>query len=300
MLKPMNEQCDLSKPAYEIVSPDSRPGQLFGCYIREYNSLLAISARHAAPTDPIGPGVVYLYNDNNITTFESPTPNIGDRFGISLALKDVLIIGSYRNDNNNGAVFIYDLDGKLLETISPDSYYFGYNLDYNGEYLIIGCYEQNKVFIYDKDLNCKVIEGNGRFGRSVRIVDDGFYVGATWENAIHKYDFKGKKILSHHTEHMGYGSSIFYNGNLVVGAYDSNRVLINDKIVQGGRMFGGSIYGNDDIIVVGSPQSNSASLYDYDGNCLSYHQGPEYFGYSVFVNDKIYIGAPMENKVFVY
>ena len=304
MLKPTNEQWNLSNPVYNIKCPDNRYGTLFGCCIRKNNDYLAISARHAAPSEPIGPGVVYLYKNYEIKVIESPTPSLGDRFGISMALgKKYIIIGSYRDNKNNGAVFIYDLNGSLIVKIKPGSHYFGYNLDYNDEYLIVGCYEQNKVFIYDKDLNQKIIHGEGRFGRSVKIFNDFFLVGATWQNAIHKYDFTGKLISSYYSEHMGYGSSIFKNSNnLVVGAYDSNRVVINEKIVQGGRMFGGSVYGNKEVVVVGSAQSNSAGIYDYKGNQISYYKSnDEYYGYSVFANDQeIYVGAPMAAKVFVY
>ena len=58
MLKQIDEQWNLSNPTFNIKCPDTRYGTLFGCCIRKKNNILAISARHAAPSEPIGPGVV--------------------------------------------------------------------------------------------------------------------------------------------------------------------------------------------------------------------------------------------------
>jgi CSLREA domain-containing protein len=113
-----------------FLSPSPAADNHFGRSVALVDGLVLVGAHG----DDIG-GAVYLFDtDGNLLhTFQKPTPAAGDAFGYSVAGEEGhVLIGALSDDTggaNAGAVYLFDLDGTLLQTfLNPTpagSEYFG-------------------------------------------------------------------------------------------------------------------------------------------------------------------------------
>lgn len=74
-----------------------------------------------------------------------------------------IFAGTPNDDDCNGLVYIFNLNGELIKKITPmyKRENFGSSIDYNGKNLIIGGYNSNHVYVYDESFNLiKIINEN--------------------------------------------------------------------------------------------------------------------------------------------
>ena len=119
-----------------------------------YGGCISISGNHFVVGEPgatvneyddAGRAYVYDTDWSLLTTLESPSPEADAEFGIDVSIAgDLVVVGEGKGDVTNGdegKVYVFDLDGNLLDTIvSPEpttGAEFGYSVLTNGELLII-------------------------------------------------------------------------------------------------------------------------------------------------------------------
>ena len=134
----------------KILASDGTDGDRFGWDVEISGNTAVISALYN------GFGSVYVFkrtgtNWNEIQILEGSDAGNNDLFGFSIGISgNHIVVGSYQedsgNDFNNGAAYIFYYDGsswaeeqKLLPSNSSDGLNFGYRVDIDGDYIIIGC-----------------------------------------------------------------------------------------------------------------------------------------------------------------
>lgn len=141
----------------KLVAPDLNGGDQFGCSLALQGNLLAIGAKYANPEGVSAAGAVYIFelDTNGSAVFRSkifaPDKQVGDRFGVSVALEnDLLIVGSELADfpeaNDAGAAYIFELESNGSATfktklVSPDkneSDYFGFSISVSNNLATVG------------------------------------------------------------------------------------------------------------------------------------------------------------------
>lgn len=131
---------------FGAVSAVSQNNVLLGYLQESYDDGAGTSLNYA--------GAAYLYDKDTgglLQTFVSPDPIQSGAFGSGVALTDeYAIIGA----RGNKAVYVYDVDtGDLVQTIaSPHNNMFGYSVDAEGDYLLIGAPSANQniaAYLYD-------------------------------------------------------------------------------------------------------------------------------------------------------
>ena len=256
----------------------------------------------------IGGGSAHAQLGKLVAPVQNPSPDRNDRFGASVAaFGDLLMVGSPRADDvgeDAGAVYLYDGDGVLVQTIyspTPD-------------------------------------EGDW-FGSSVSSIGDRILVGAsrddTWSEdagAAYLFDNKGRLITTFFSPKpqalSNFGSRISAVGNRVaVSAYrerqgdtlDAGAVYLYDqtgalveRIISPNptesQLFGWSLDGGDDFFVVGAtgessnaPRSGAVFVYNDSGQLERRIGNPtpaenDSFSSSVSVqDDRIFISAPLDD-----
>ncbi|MGI0058590.1 MAG: FG-GAP repeat protein [Nitrosotalea sp.] len=140
-------QMSSSPSIIKITDPNPYPKDLFGISISASNGNIIIGSPNAISKNSTRGGVVYLFDTNGTQLLSIPDPdsNDADQFGFAVtSLDNVIIVGSPNALSSNvqcGKVFMFDVHGKLLKTITdPDPHsgdQFGYSLaTYSGNILI--------------------------------------------------------------------------------------------------------------------------------------------------------------------
>ena len=134
---------------HKLSSEDAFHRQFFGKSVAISDNYAIIGT--ATGDTATGPGSAYIFNVQSGTQLHKLTDTNGanrDNFGISVAISgNYAIVGAYMDDDNHtdaGSAFIYNVQtGVLLYKLhaSDDvtNNYFGYNVDIDGNYAIVGC-----------------------------------------------------------------------------------------------------------------------------------------------------------------
>lgn len=166
----------------------------------------------AAPNGSDGSGAVYIYTIDGVfvNKLTSPDGKVGDSFGTGIAINESLLstsrilVGAYNEGSvasNAGAVYIYDLQGNLIQKITAydadQDDRFGMAVAVSDSRIVVGSVYEDKdsanlnsgaVYIYDLQGNPieKIVASNvgaGDFyGRAVAITDTRIMVGAYRED----------------------------------------------------------------------------------------------------------------------
>lgn len=166
----------------------------------------------AAPNDSDGIGAVYIYTINGVfvNKLTSPDGKVGDSFGTGIAINESLVspsrilVGAYNEGSvasNAGAVYIYDLQGNLIQKITAydadQDDRFGMAVAVSDSRIVVGSVYEDKdsanlnsgaVYIYDLQGNPieKIVASNAGagdfYGRAVAITDTRIMVGAYRED----------------------------------------------------------------------------------------------------------------------
>lgn len=225
---------------------------------------------------------------------------LGDQFGYALAMSgDYAVVGSRFDDLTSsamGSVYVYKNDGtgnwtEQQKLIAPDKKQFdsfGWSVDIDGDYLIIGCRGQDfnltntnfissagAAYIFEKDVNDnwnfvqKLIAPNRAFedvfGESVAISGDYAIIAAPWEdediNEMNPIPYAGSVYVFERD-----GSGVWSFKQKLTATVRAS----NDRFGGNGRI---SISGNTAIVGVpvdsedeteSNPLSNAGSAYVFE------------------------------------
>lgn len=241
-----------------------------------------------------------FYTKRNIA---NPSPDIGDKFGISIAVDgDLYVVGAEFDDtdiSNGGRAYVYnrDTDELVYTLVDPTPItngYFGHAVDINSDYIVVSrpaSYTTNdRVHVYDRNTGAflRTITGatNQEFGTSVAISGSTVLIGAWRRN--------GGANES--------GRAYLYSA--VNGAFIAN--ILDPSPSAGGR-FGWTAAINENYAVTSSyvHGGNTGEVYVFnstDGTLLQTISNPvaqgSQFGESLALDgDNIVIGAPFYNGV---
>ncbi len=199
----------------KLTGDDSEGGDQYGHAVSIYEDMIVVGARYNDEVDN-NAGAVYTYvkSGDNITFKEKITVSGGtssDYFGFSLSVReDMLIVGAYGVDDNgsaSGAAYIYKtsnngnnwyLKEKLTASDGTSSDRFGYAVDINNKYAVIGAYldeSKGSVYVYNTSdegenwgneikLRPSDIDTNDQFGRAVTMYDSSILVSAGGHDLI--------------------------------------------------------------------------------------------------------------------
>lgn len=200
------------------LSPGGQYDQ-FGNAVGVNDSKFAVGANNADRVNNIsGPGKVYVYDHNGTNRYiitHSDASN-GDGFGEHLIMTDTkFLIGAPNKNSNQGAAYLFDIDGTNEVKFSPPAPYntanrkFGNALAISSSKIAVGATgngsnDSGYVFIFDHDgtHTATIAPANGvsnqYFGESVSLIGDKVYVGSGFlndtyesEGAIYIFDLDG-------------------------------------------------------------------------------------------------------------
>ncbi|MBE0573110.1 MAG: hypothetical protein IH618_16320, partial [Ignavibacteriaceae bacterium] len=212
--EPINNQWTESA---KLLAPDGADGDNFGGAVDMFGDLAIVGARF---DDPDGSAYIYRLSGNTWNLETKIVPNdgsTGDKFGNSVAIyNDRAAIGAYTY-GGIGAVYIFTYQsGNWIQTdkITPAdgeiNDWFGYSIDLNGDYLIVGNPTDNdngtisgSAYVYhyangwtlDKKIIGDDVDEADHFGWSVAI--DGQYavVGAEADEGINGAPYAGSAYV---------------------------------------------------------------------------------------------------------
>ncbi len=272
----------------ELIATLNNPFPLFddhfGASVAVDGSNVVVGAPHQNfnGTDT---GTVYVYDLHAadptvaVARVNNPTQESDDFFGYSLALDgDTLVVSAYgdaeRLMEGAGAVYIYDLAAPATPSatiFNPDPYrrdYFGYSVDVDGDYLVVGALEGFRVettggvvYLYDisgrppatpfAELSNPTPAQDDDFGRAVAVAGDHVFVGAPGDD----------------TGATDAGAAYVFD----VTAAAPNATVVALNYPTSGRFgqFGRGIAVHGDRVYVGAPGDSTAAakaglVYTYD------------------------------------
>jgi len=314
----------------KITASDAAASDMFGGSVATGHDKIAIGATGQTNSSGVEGGAVYVYNTDGtgelkITASDAENDDqFGYHGGLAIGENKIVVGASSVDDDadaywtdengdavhywNNGAIYVYDLDGSNeVKITTSDATYndrFGTRVAVGGSKVVGSApNDDNKGAIYIFDLNgsneVKVtstnMQNHAGFGRGLTIGDNKIAVGAPYENhgdvsgyqqhgAVFLYDMNGSneiKIMpSDRDEYHRFGSDVAIgNGKLVVGA----RGPTSDSDVANSTIPNGAVY------VYDLDGTNEVKITASDGNAK------DEFGSSVAVMDgKILVGAKMQ------
>ncbi|MCP4614576.1 MAG: hypothetical protein GY845_38335 [Planctomycetes bacterium] len=256
-----------------------------------------------------GSGSVYIFKrDGSTWTQQAKLTAVdganGDQFGYSVSISgEYAIAGAYDDDDNgysSGSAYIFKRDAsswtqqaKLSAGDAAGNDYFGNSVSINGEYAIVGAYQDDdsgsgsgSAYIFKRDGSswteqAKLIAGDGasgdQFGNSVSINGDYVIIGAhNNDGSGSAYIFKGdgaiwteqaKLIAGDAASSDYFGCSVSIDGEYAIaGAYQDD-----DSGSKSGSAY---IFKRD-----GAAWTEQAKLIAGDGAAY------DYFGYSVSLSE---------------
>lgn len=293
-----NQIFDLEAITYTKVTP------ITGTIGEEFGYKVAVNSNKVVVgVDKVGSnGVVYVFDLDNTgsitsvnqsyTTIQSSDITSSDKFGLSVAVDNKIIIGAPFKNNERGAVYVYDLNGTneyKITTSDSNQNLFGWSLAVNGTTLVVGAPNDNNntgaIYLINTSTftQTKITPSDGTsgdyFGWDVAVSDNKIVVGSVNHNgtgAVYVYDINGTneiKIVA---------SDIFTND-----AFGNSVAIGYNKIIVGAPL-------NDDA----GPSSGCAYIYDLDGTnevklTASDPASFDEYGTSVAIGEnKIVIGSP--------
>ncbi|MBD2201961.1 PQQ-binding-like beta-propeller repeat protein [Calothrix sp. FACHB-1219] len=256
---------------HTILNPQAEEADLFGSAVAIYGDKIVVGAR-ADDLGAVDAGSAYLFDavtGKLLQTFANPTPESGDKFGVSVSIADNKVLIGASGDNtgadNSGSAYLFDaITGNLLETLTnPD---IG-----NGDLFA------NSVDIQDGD--ALVIGAIGHDGIKPNIgaayvfetANHKYYVSANENGTINGISYSDEDILVYDSKQGSW--SVFFDGSQVgldgrgvdIDAFsvqDDGSILIS--LDKSGVVLGDLIVDNSDIIRFkpATPSDNSAGTYE--------------------------------------
>ncbi|MDZ4841147.1 MAG: Calx-beta domain-containing protein [Hyphomicrobium aestuarii] len=295
-----------------LSSPTPNAGDNFGFAVAVSGDFVVVGAKNvdSGATDT---GRAFIFSASTGTllrAINNPTPDIGDNFGISVAISgDFLVIGAQLNDAgalDAGSAYIFSIStGALLRTMNNPSPgindYFGRTLSISGDNVVIGAYQDDvggvtnagKAYLYSaasggliRTINNPAPATNDFFAASVAVDGDTVVLSATGA------DFSGASEA----------------GTVYLFSATTGSLLrtINNPTPNLGDGFGEGLGFSNNTVVITSRFDDTAandagSAYVYDattGSLLATLNSPspltgDQFGYTAAINgDYIVVAAP--------
>jgi FG-GAP repeat len=193
-----------------LLNPHPGDADLFGGAVDIDGDKILIGAR-ADDLGAVDAGAAYLFDagtGNLLQTFANPTPEPGDRFGLSVAISGNQVLIGASGDNtgasNSGAAYLFDATtGKLSETfVNPSAAegdLFGNAVDIDGGNVAIGAFgDDNKgantgtAYVFEK-------------------ADYKYYVSSDDSGTVGGVSYKNEDILAYDTKDGSW--SMFFDGS---------------------------------------------------------------------------------------
>lgn len=258
-----------------ITAPDADTNDHFGHSVDIKGDYLVVGAprKSLGATWFVGQAYIYKFDGSNWkleATLVKPNAEKMDEFGADVAIDDVsgggpvAVIGSVRGDAGNnvnlsrGVAYVYRRNANTNSWFSQASLspadganldYFGYSVDIDGDYLVVGSPEHDHAGLYDRggaayvyvygggvwtlQKKLMVEAANYKLGYSVSIYGDLVAIGAPAYN-----NYTGRVFVSRRT-----GADW---GNLSI-------VILPPSTITGDRLFGAEVSISGSHLLVGAP-----------------------------------------------
>ncbi len=245
----------------KIIASDGSAGDNFGTSISCFGNRIVIDS-HRDDDNGLDSGSAYLFeligNNWNETKLTASDGDIGDNFGISVAIaNNLIVVGAYQDDDNGletGSSYIFELSGsnwqetKIIPTDGFSFDRFGTSVSIFDNRIVVGAVDDatngensGAIFINDWDgsnwTSTKLIASDGdvndRFGTSVSVGLDRIVVGSpgdddngTSSGSAYIYDWDGsswqetKLTNSDGSSFDNFGESLSIDGDrIAIGAF---------------------------------------------------------------------------------
>ncbi len=175
----------------KITASDAAASNHFGSSVAIHGDKIIVGAEHADYNQyEQGRGAVYVYNLDGTgeVKITASDRNLGDGFGVSVAISDThIVVGARGNDDagsSSGSVYVYNLDGtgevKITASDAASEDYFGISVAIQGDKIIVGAYgnddagsSSGSAYVYNLDgtgevkIQASDAAGGDEFGYSV-------------------------------------------------------------------------------------------------------------------------------------
>ncbi len=213
----------------DLRKPEANTGGTLGHRVEAVGDNILVSA-YSDTTSGVDSGAVYLFDGNtfeHIRTFVSPNPAADDRFGWSIASNaSQVIVGAPRDDRtgtDDGAVYVFNLDGTLALTIeNPDpsvSGFFGRSVAAVGGNIAVGASadqsgasgDTGAAYLFDGETGALIhafhesvaLSPGDQFGFEVAAAGANVFVGAPFDDtsqadsgAVYLFDGSSGELLA--------------------------------------------------------------------------------------------------------
>jgi len=241
----------------------------FALHVTNSGNYVLVGA-HQDDTGAEDAGSAYLFDTSGklLETYNNPTPEINDQFGISMDISENYVLVGAFGDNTGartaGSAYLFDTSGKLLETFNNptpergDEFAFWLSISENN--ILVGAYRDNtgakdagSAYLFDtsgkllETYNNPTPEINDQFGESVSIYGNHVLIGAHQDDtgaedagSVYLFDTSGKLLETYNnpTPAVGdlFGDAVSIYGNYVLiganrddtGAEDAGSVYLFD------------------------------------------------------------------------
>ncbi len=285
-------------------NPTPVPEDRFGHSVSISGNYVLVGT-HRDDTGAESAGSAYLFDTSGklLRTFNNPTPELGDRFGIRVSISGNYVLVGAHHDNTGvqsaGSAYLFTTSGNLLQTFNnptPERYdRFGHSVSISENYVLVGApwdetgaEDAGSAYLFDtsgnllQTFNNPTPELKEEFGESVSISGNYVLVGAHHDN----------------TGAPSAGSAYLF---------DTSGILLqtfNNPTPERDDQFGKFVSISGDYVLVGAdgdntgaPSAGSAYLFDTSGNLLQTINNPRpvhlaNFGHSVSISGNyIAVGA---------
>ena len=190
---------------HKIQSSDIEAVDSFGYSVAIDGDKIVVGALYE-DTGASDAGAAYIFDTdgNQLHKLQASDKEIQDRFGSSVAISgDIVVVGAPFEDtgaSDAGAAYIFDTNGnqlhKLQASDKAEDYKFGYSVAIEGDKIVVGSYDSDKVvgftgmaYIFDTngnqiyEIKASDKQAGDRFGYIVDIDDGKIATGATGVDA---------------------------------------------------------------------------------------------------------------------
>ncbi len=232
----------------------------------------------------------FAQNWNEVLTMQDLTPGGGEFFGASVAIDgDFAVVGANKDSESedgtfvassgSASVYMKDPNGnwsflqKLVASDRDGGDQIGYDVDIQGDIIVVGAYYEDGFYIFENDGTNNWIEiqkliGSDLasdiqdvFGCSVSISGNSIVIGAF----LHETDENGANILT------GAGSAYVFDKNSEGMWVEAQKLVAPDR--DAADFFGHSVSISGDYLVCGAYQGQM----DENGENPKYQSGAAYF-----------------------
>ncbi|MBN2351268.1 MAG: hypothetical protein JXD23_01775 [Spirochaetales bacterium] len=287
-------------------APDIANNVLFGNAVDVCGNYMIVGAR--GYNSNTGRAYILYWNGFTWDVVATLTGSSTEQFGFSVAITDnYAVVSAPAYNSNQGEVYFYRLEGTnwVADDGSPiqggaTGYYFGYDVDIDGTYCIIGSRDEQtagRAYVYERNGSWGIIgsalsaldpTGVDDFGVSVAISGQTAVVGASLCDVSGHSDAGTVYVFERSTSGGVHWGTLAFNEN----------AFLNEPVLEDNARFGFSV-GITQIpnvtgstIIVGAPNAGGV-IYLFAGSGIEWTQVAsftpddivpgDYFGYSVAI-----------------